>query len=918
MKKITILFICIFLLALSGYRAEAAQSGGPVEFTDEMIEQMTKSYLNMDIDEMVKMSREAGRPMDEKTIEAMRDLQKMAREGTLGDHLRSFNAEEEEDTGPPIGDWLYAFTGGVPYLSPMNLGVAEIEDPPDTKRALEIAKKYYDMCLPKIESGLKPGFDSLINWTPDFITGNKTDPDKAVSLSAAAALTQRMTDAAYCYTALNAAVFGLDPDGAAGAINLATAIATAGEDLEAKKTPGTDIKEFYSDALSMYCHALNVAGQDEGEHVITALTSVGALFWDMGNLTAAEKVLSVVVEMDPNCCEAFDLLYNLYVSTGRYKKARELRLKSPTRPIYMAVQKALEADKKTLKDVESYLRCQNEADINALAEQMDKLKLATLADYYEPFDPSAAADVRRHAESMKDMMKGLAPPDMAKHPMFSSYDAYRANVLSGEQGPDELMWEWSEKVSQLNEKKEYLHSVFVKKLHNLGTLLSMKNDHLNPNDMELQFDMAGGSTNLLISGFSCISNPMYMRKMETFPEMDELAEKKRKEIEARHAEELEQFHDYHRGHDINNQCGLRQSGDNACKRAHRRLLARQHNELNDHYSAVFANAMNLTLPLYDAFRKATIKAHPVVMSRIMMISDDDVQQYYLTLWEYTLTTVTSEALDMLGHAVRIVDWNFSPRKEEEAEMADPNPTRRSELAELEGPSNEDIIRRRQAREDFYSGKINEDSALYKKMDDMYGAEVNLFFFKFRINEFITRTSAKVDLGFASGEMSTFTNRVRDTTSYDGTLKIGVSKKINDKASIKAGASGSLSVTIDGNGDVVPNSVQWKVGLEATVKGGPLSLKTGTGYGSEGGYATMGAELSKFGGTMGVGIEATASKGTRLSGDASISNEAIKDTAKSLAGDSAGGKKASDGFGGFHDNFAKKKKTLWKGEYVIQD
>ena len=79
-----------------------------------------------------------------------------------------------------------------------------------------------------------------------------------------------------------------------------------------------------------------------------------------------------------------------------------------------------------------------------------------------------------------------------------------------------------------------------------------------------------------------------------------------------------------------------------------------------------------------------------------------------------------------------------------------------------------------------------------------------------------------------------------------------------------------------------------------------------------------ATTASGGGTMGVGIEATASKGTRLSGDASVSNDAIKDTAKSLAGDSTGGKKASDGFGGFHDNFAKKKKTLWKGEYVLQD
>ena len=148
MKKTAAIFFCmcmfVLLTTLCGCRAEAAQSGGPSEMTDEMIEQMTEQYLNMDIDAQIKMMSEAGMPMNNEIIEAMRDMQKMARNGTLGDHLRSFSAEEEqeEDTGPPIGDWLYAFTGGVPYLSTMKLGVAEIDNPPDAKRALEIAKKY--------------------------------------------------------------------------------------------------------------------------------------------------------------------------------------------------------------------------------------------------------------------------------------------------------------------------------------------------------------------------------------------------------------------------------------------------------------------------------------------------------------------------------------------------------------------------------------------------------------------------------------------------------------------------------------------------------------------------------------------------------------------------------------------------------
>ncbi|MDR0490596.1 MAG: hypothetical protein LBH28_05050, partial [Oscillospiraceae bacterium] len=186
MKKIGALFLCVFMLAaLSGCRAEAAPGGGS---------EITDMYLNMDIDAQIKMMREAG--VDESTIETMRTMQKMAKDGTLGDYLRGFGASEQEEKTveqPPIGDWLYVFAGGVPYLSAMKLDVAEIEDPPDAKKALEIAKKYYDMCQPKIEFNLKFGFDRLVNWTPDF-TGRESDPKKAVSLSAAAALTQRITD----------------------------------------------------------------------------------------------------------------------------------------------------------------------------------------------------------------------------------------------------------------------------------------------------------------------------------------------------------------------------------------------------------------------------------------------------------------------------------------------------------------------------------------------------------------------------------------------------------------------------------------------------------------------------------------------------------------------------------------------------
>ncbi|MCL1940337.1 MAG: hypothetical protein FWG09_00235, partial [Synergistaceae bacterium] len=109
MKKITILFICIFLLALPGCRAEAAQSGGePFEFTDEMIEQMTESYLNMDIDAMIEMNRQSGKDEEtlEKTQKQLEVMKKHAKNGTLGDYMRGVAVpEDSEETGEDEPDW---------------------------------------------------------------------------------------------------------------------------------------------------------------------------------------------------------------------------------------------------------------------------------------------------------------------------------------------------------------------------------------------------------------------------------------------------------------------------------------------------------------------------------------------------------------------------------------------------------------------------------------------------------------------------------------------------------------------------------------------------------------------------------------------------------------------------------------------
>ncbi|MCL1876336.1 MAG: hypothetical protein FWF87_08785 [Synergistaceae bacterium] len=112
MKKTTILFLCVCVLlaallseaaAYPGVKRNAAfgftadrvakiNSGGFAGgvISDEMIEQMSRIYRDMDIDATIIRMKEAGR--DERTIENTRkqllDMKKMALEGTLGAYMR--------------------------------------------------------------------------------------------------------------------------------------------------------------------------------------------------------------------------------------------------------------------------------------------------------------------------------------------------------------------------------------------------------------------------------------------------------------------------------------------------------------------------------------------------------------------------------------------------------------------------------------------------------------------------------------------------------------------------------------------------------------------------------------------------------------------------------------------------------------
>jgi len=765
---------------------------------------------------------------------------------------------------------------------------------PDKAGALAIAQKFYNMCHPNIDPFLATDFMFIVDWTPDF-TGRRSDPKRASDHSTVAVLTQRQTAEAYFYTALNAAVFDLDPEGTAGALNLAAAIATCGEDLEAKGMK-IDRREFNADALRMYYYALRTAGAN-GNHAITALTGAAGVLYEMGELDAAQMLLERVVGLDAECAEAFDMLFNLYIETSQKHKAQELFKKSPTRPMALSAKKAMEDERTDFRDkMDSVPESPaTEAELAAVAGAFDGLRNSSIADYYEEAANQAGERakieaIRRHVEQMKERMTGINPPDMEYVMQYSTHDAYWNSGVSFRStlGP------WGDQLNKLIAQRATLDDKYMEKLNNLAILAASRENYFNPNDISFQSMLVKKINDMIITFFGRNLSFVLNTTMD-LRDIQRIREKKAERLVEKYQPQLDKL-------SLGPEVG-----------AYEDLHLQWDREIRNDILSWFANSTKLAGPRYLATRDAVIKSYPTVMVHIMMVSDPDVQNYLLTWWDEVMTTITIMSMSNLAGAYGVMGtWWWYPPDETEFEMVDPRSTEEWALSQDER-SNAEIQRQQQAMRDFYEMNIDENSSWYKRENENYGNKMDFILFKFEMNDFIVKTSTRLDLGAFKGQLKTVTNNLRGSTAYDGSIKVGLYK--GDKGGV--GATGSFSFTTDGSGNITPSSIQWSGGLEAKIGGGGFEVSGGAGGGSEGAYAEIKGEFSKLGGKVEVGVETTTLKGTKISSGVSISNEAVKEMSVAEILSKAAKDNKTPEVGQF-GNWYKKEKVLWTGEYVVHE
>ncbi|MCL1875728.1 MAG: hypothetical protein FWF87_05665 [Synergistaceae bacterium] len=373
MKRIISLFLCVSLLLSvqpGGVFAAGGGAPGVYVYTDEMIVQMTEQYRNMDIDAMVKMMSKSGQVMDEKTIEAMRDMQKMAREGTLGDYLRSFGTADEA-----------AFTA------------AKIDvTAPTAGDVLAIAKKYYGYHSTALNGSLKGEFARDAGSVA--FDGKANDARRAESLcNTASAIAMLNGDGDYAVAAAAAAV-GWAPGYARGAGTLAAMLVKAGFITD---------KDRLNDAVKLAAYAISIDKADADFHI-----TLGWALFDLNDLDGALEAAEAALAIEPGNSAALNLKIEiLNKKGGTFLSAAAGKIGDDLKENDGELSKRLTKQEKAAEGMRMANKDDSKEEALRKFNQFCELEPVTPADMIESVFPTEARQIRKQVSTVSDSDKAM-------------------------------------------------------------------------------------------------------------------------------------------------------------------------------------------------------------------------------------------------------------------------------------------------------------------------------------------------------------------------------------------------------------------------------------------------------------------------------------------------------------------------------
>ncbi|MCL1875729.1 MAG: hypothetical protein FWF87_05670 [Synergistaceae bacterium] len=369
MKRIISLFLCVSLLLPAqpgGVFAAGGSTGSGFAagvYTDEMIAQMTEQYRDMDIDAIVKMMSKSGQVMDEKTIEAMRDMQKMAREGTLGDYLRSFGAADEA-----------AFTA-------VKINVTA----PAEGEILAIAKKYYDYHSTALNGSLKGEFTRDVGSVA--FDGKANETKRAESLcNTASTIAMLKGDGDYAVGCAAAAI-GWSQGYARGAGTLAAILEMAGF---------INDRDRLSDATKLAAYAISIDKSDADLYV-----TLGRLLYVQNDLDGALEAVEAALAIEPGNSAALNLKIEiLNKKGGTFLSAAASKIGDDRKENDGEMSKRITKLENAAKGMKRANDDDSKEEALRKLEQLYTLEPLTPADMAEGLFPSESAEVRKRVNTV--------------------------------------------------------------------------------------------------------------------------------------------------------------------------------------------------------------------------------------------------------------------------------------------------------------------------------------------------------------------------------------------------------------------------------------------------------------------------------------------------------------------------------------
>lgn len=276
---------------------------------------------------------------------------------------------------------------------------------------LSLAKHYYSLSNPKIETEAKSEYKRIVSWTPNFV-GSKTDGKKAKEASAAVALAVSYTNAKNFYLSMASAVFTLDPKSALGAGNFASAVASYYDDLLLEGKKEKNMEKYYADAIKIYNYGVQISIKDGelSKDALSLLVSLGNIYLDTGKKDKAYTCFKTAMAIEKSYWPARKAMYNYYMSEKKFDEALKLAMEESEYPVFV---KATSKVSK-IKDEEDKKNPIPEGEVadEVMEKYLDNLVIVdaiSQADFLEEIDKEAQAKLKALLKEVQSKMKYTAP-----------------------------------------------------------------------------------------------------------------------------------------------------------------------------------------------------------------------------------------------------------------------------------------------------------------------------------------------------------------------------------------------------------------------------------------------------------------------------------------------------------------------------